>query len=206
MWRSSIFWKTSTSGTTAGKCVAYTAHSSDEAGIGSVDQCTKQLQYITNILLDLCILHEFSNGPITIYNDNAAAVQWSHNMTTKGLRYIQIRENAVRKNVQKSFIQFEHVAGKCNASDMFTKEDKDPVHYIDCRNALQTTSPTTKILNIDKTINEPGHSLSLVTPSVHHDSVFLARCAKGGVDGQTVPPGLLRCVVDPYALASAHSF
>ena len=71
---------------------------------------------------------------------------------------------------------------------MFTKEDKDPAHYIDCRDALQATPPTTKTLNIDKKINEP--SLSHVTPSVHPDSVFLARCAKGGVDGQTVPLGL----------------
>jgi len=44
---------------------------------------------------------------------------------------------------------------------MFTKEDKDPAHYIDCRDALQATPPTTKILlNIDKTIN--GYTLFVV--------------------------------------------
>ena len=180
----------------------YTARSSAEAEIGAVDQCTKQLQYITNILLDLGILHEFSSGPITIYNDNAAAVQWSHNMSTKGLRYIQIRENAVRENVQKSFIKVEHIAGKRNTSDMFTKEDKEPAHYIEIRDTIQDTPPKI-LLNIEKPLNEPGHSLEV--PSVHHDSLFLARCAKGGVGGQTVPLGLFRCVEDYHPLTCAHS-
>jgi len=86
-------------------------------------------------------------------------------MMTKGLRYIQIRKNAVRANMQNSFIHVEHIAGKRNVSDLlFTKEDKESAHFMAIRGTLQATPPTTKIINIDKTLNEPGHSL-LVTPS-----------------------------------------
>ena len=72
-------------------------------------------------------------------------------MSTKGLCYIQIRENAVRENVQKSFIKVEHIAGKRNTSDMFTKEDKEPAHYIEIRDTMQDTPPQI-LLNIDKTL------------------------------------------------------
>lgn len=131
----------------AAKRQTYTACSSAEAGIGSVNQCTKQLQYFANILSDLDIFNKLSTGPITIYNGNAASVQWSHNMSTKGLSYIQIREHAVREHVQNSFIKVKHIAGKCNVSDLFTKEDKEPAHFIAIRDTHQAT-PLIKIHNI----------------------------------------------------------
>jgi len=108
----------------------YTARSSAEAEIGAVDECTKTLQQIINVLKDLHLLDKFVDGPITIYNDNSACVQWSHNMSTKGLRYIQIRENAVREQVQAGTVEVEHIAGKNNPSDICTKEDKGAPHYI----------------------------------------------------------------------------
>ena len=82
----------------------YTARSSCEAGIGSVDECTKTLQQIANILADLGLQDQYTDGPIVIHNDNAACVQWAHNMSTKGIRYIQISENTVREQVQHNFI------------------------------------------------------------------------------------------------------
>ena len=45
-------------------------------------------------------------------------------MTSKGLRYIQIRENAVREQVVAGLIQPEHQSGDTNIADLFTKEDK----------------------------------------------------------------------------------
>ena len=51
---------------------------------------------------------------------------------TKGLQHIQIRENEVRESCVYGFIscvygfiEVEHISGKLNLSDMFTKEDKD---------------------------------------------------------------------------------
>ena len=65
----------------------------------------------------------------TIYNDNAACVAWSHALTTKGLRHVQIRENAIREAIQLGIIKVRHIAGTINISDLFTKEDKDVSHY-----------------------------------------------------------------------------
>jgi hypothetical protein len=63
-------------------------------------------------------------------------------MTTKGLRHIQMRENAVREQVQQGLITVEHIGGKQNLSDAFTKEEKDPEHFITCRNLLLTQKPS----------------------------------------------------------------
>ena len=119
----------------------FTARSSANAEIGAVDDCTKTLQQIRNIMTDLQIFQKFKKGPITVYNDNQATVQWSHNMTTKGLRYIQIRENAVREQVQADFITVKHIGGKHNSADIFTKEDKDITHYLLCRDSVQKSPP-----------------------------------------------------------------
>ena len=108
---------------------SFTARSSAEAEIGAVDECTKTIQHLENLLRDLGLFETFAPDPITIYNDNAAAVQWSHNMTTKGLRHIQMKENAVREQVQRKLINVEHIAGNLNLSDIFTKEDRDVSHY-----------------------------------------------------------------------------
>ena len=120
----------------------FTARSSADAEVGSVDECTKTLQHIGNILKDLDVHDKIvKNQPFKIYNDNAAAVQWSHNMTTKGLRYIQIRENAVRENVQAKVVDVQHIGGKLNPSDIFTKEDRDINHFEACVDALCSTPP-----------------------------------------------------------------
>ena len=50
-------------------------------------------------------------------------------MTTKGLRYIQIRENAVREAVQNKIVQVLHIAGNVKIADLFTKEDRDTKHF-----------------------------------------------------------------------------
>ena len=62
-------------------------------------------------------------------------------MSTKGLCHIQIRENATRELKQIGFCDIKHVAGKLNLSDLFTKEDKDPLHFTTIRDALMTKLP-----------------------------------------------------------------
>ena len=120
---------------------SYTARSSAQAEIGAIDECTKTLQQIINILKDLQLDTLYCNGPIPIHNDAAAAVQWSHNMTTKGLRHIQIRENAVRESIQSGLIDVKHITSKLNPSDMFRKEDKDVNHFIKCRDSVCARPP-----------------------------------------------------------------
>ena len=72
-------------------------------------------------------------------------------MTTKGLRYIQIRENAVRESVQNKFIDLRHLDGKINLADLFAKEDKDAKHFLSIRDILV------------QTISKIPHSVSSIT-------------------------------------------
>ena len=64
---------------------------------------------------------EFMSVPIDIYHDNQVIINWSHSMTTKGLRNIQMRNNATRKAVQTNFAHVKHVSGKVNLSDILAK-------------------------------------------------------------------------------------
>ena len=98
-----------------------TARSSAEAEIYAVDECVKALQHIQHILQDLHLSSLFPT-PFPIYNDNAACVKWSGNLTTKGLRHIQMRENSTREQQQLGFCTIKHISGKCNSSNIFTKE------------------------------------------------------------------------------------
>ncbi len=75
-------------------------------------------------------------GTSVINNDNYACVNWSKNCTTKGLRHIQMRENRVRENIMSNFIRVNHVDGKLNLADIFTKEMKDTVHFVEIRDVI----------------------------------------------------------------------
>ena len=115
-----------------------TARSTAEAEIYATDECTKNILHIRNILDDLQLLATVCPTATTIYKDNNACVLWSSNMTTKGLRHIQIRENAVRESIINRDVDVTHIAGKLNLSDMFTKEDKDVHHFLELRDVVMT--------------------------------------------------------------------
>jgi hypothetical protein len=126
-----------------------TARSSAEAEIYATDECCKDILRTQHIIQDLNLEHIFLAPSTPLYNDNMACVQWSHNKTSKGIRHIQIRENAVRESVQNGTILVLHVAGKNNLADIFTKEDKDTSHYISIRDALMSQPPgLTKVLKV----------------------------------------------------------
>ena len=120
---------------------AITARSSAEAEIYATDECVKFLQYITNIIKDLGLEATLLKQPIDLYNDNGACVNWSKNLTTKGLRHIQMRENSIREQIKRKLIDIKHIPGIQNLSDMFTKEDKDTLHFIDIRDTVMQKQP-----------------------------------------------------------------
>jgi hypothetical protein len=140
-----------------------TARSSAEAEIYAIDECTKCIQHITNVLQDLDLKDTFTSGPIPIKNDNAAAVQWSYNMTSKGLRYIQIRENAIREQIALGLIQPEHQSGETNISDICTKEDKSAPHFLSIAKVLLSPIPDT--LSENPAFNPPSHKHPVPTSS-----------------------------------------
>jgi hypothetical protein len=113
-----------------------TARSSAESEIYATDECTKSLLHLSFIIDGYGLTSEVMPSPTTVYNDNSACVNWSKNTSTKGLRHIQIRENAVRESCVNGFIEVKHIPGKLNLSDMFTKEDKDVPHFLMIRDHI----------------------------------------------------------------------
>ena len=77
-------------------------------------------------------------SPTPVMNDNNACVIWSHNLTTKGLRHVQIRENAIRESIEAGFVSIHHIEGASNLADFFTKEDKCVEHFCKIQDTILT--------------------------------------------------------------------
>jgi hypothetical protein len=65
-------------------------------------------------------------------------VKWCHNLTTKGNRHIEHRENATREWVADGSIAISHVSTKCNPSDIFTKEMRDGANFRRLRDSFMS--------------------------------------------------------------------
>jgi hypothetical protein len=113
-----------------------TAGSSAEAEIYATDECVKFLLELHQIFTFLDVHSIFMPSTTVIYNDNQACVNWSKRSTTKGLRHIQMKENRVRENVANQFVHVQHIDGKINLADIFTKEMKDVTHFIELRDRI----------------------------------------------------------------------
>ena len=77
-----------------------------------------------------------TNIATPLYNDNEACVKWCHNLTTKGNRHIEHKENATREWVADGSIAVSHVSTKCNPSDIFTKEMRDSANFCRLRDSF----------------------------------------------------------------------
>ena len=53
------------------------------------------------------------------------ASKWHHNLTTKNLRHMELKDNSTREWVHDKLLDVLHVPGKINISDIFTKEIRD---------------------------------------------------------------------------------
>jgi hypothetical protein len=68
-----------------------------------------------------------------------AAVQWSNSTSTKGMRHVNIRENAVREAIQEfNEVEVLHIDGKVNISDILTKEHKSADTYLSIRDSFMS--------------------------------------------------------------------
>jgi hypothetical protein len=83
-----------------------------------------------------------TSSPVAVYNNNESAVNWSRNLTTKGVRHMELRENSVREWVLEGTLKVLHVSGRCNPSDIFTKEMKDGAHYRHLRDSFMCPAST----------------------------------------------------------------
>eukprot|EP00957_Ditylum_brightwellii_P083953 6381406-Ditylum_brightwellii.AAC.1 len=59
-------------------------------------------------------------------------------MTTEGMRHIKMCKNAIQESVQKNFATIQHIGGKINPSDIFTKEDHNVQHFFTIREHLMS--------------------------------------------------------------------
>ena len=120
-----------------------------------LDICYYKSCYLTRSTVEVVnirnmILHLASLGyPITdaeqpspLYNDNEACVKWCHNLTTKGNRHIEHRENAAREWAEECTLTVEYVRGKCNPSDIFTKEMRDGANFRRLRDSFMSRAST----------------------------------------------------------------
>ena len=59
-------------------------------------------------------------------------------MTSKNIRHMELKDNSVREWCNDGTIKVLHVAGKCNVSDIFTKEIRDKALFRRLRDAFMT--------------------------------------------------------------------
>ena len=114
-----------------------TAQSSCQAEVHSINETTKLVLEYKLLFRDLNIPVDY---PIQILNDNQGAIQWTKGTTTKKIRWVDLRENLVRENVENKNITVSHIPGKYNLSDIFTKEFRDSTQFLKLRNLFMITS------------------------------------------------------------------
>jgi hypothetical protein len=47
-----------------------------------------------------------------------------------------MRENYFRENVERQFVTIQHIGGKVNIADLFTREMKDTSHFVKLRDLI----------------------------------------------------------------------
>jgi hypothetical protein len=115
------------------KCTSW---SSCEAEVKAMDDCTKSVQWLRNILADLNLLPPYRTP---IFNDNQAAVIWSNLFSTKGMHHYNVRENAVHEAISEhNEVSVHHIGGKVNPADLFTKEHKSDEIFRNLRDSFMS--------------------------------------------------------------------
>jgi hypothetical protein len=113
-----------------------TSRSSCKAEVKATDDCMKSVQWLLNILEDLNLLPP---RPMPIFNDNQAAVIWSNSSSTKGMRHYNVRENAVHEAINEyKEVTIQHIGGKVNPADLFTKEHKSDETFHNLRDSFMS--------------------------------------------------------------------
>ena len=97
-----------------------TAQSSCEADVHSIKEATKLVLHLKLLFCDLDMPIQSS---IPLHNDNQGTVQWSKCMATKKMKWIDLHENFVRKNVVPKAIFISHIPGLNNLFEIFLRKN-----------------------------------------------------------------------------------
>jgi hypothetical protein len=77
---------------------------------------------------DLCLPE--GEQVIPVWNDNRGCVDWTKGVSvSKKLRHINMRKLSVRLYQRLGYVSVQHIEGKQNIADIFTKEIKDDAHF-----------------------------------------------------------------------------
>ena len=99
------------------------SRSSTQAEVLASDECSKGT---TSLHLNCCDLSlKDYDAPTPMNNDNQASIKWSKNSVSKNMKYLAIREIAVKEDIINKDITMHFIPGKINPVDIFTKEMKD---------------------------------------------------------------------------------
>jgi hypothetical protein len=89
------------------------SRSSCEAEVKATHECVKNVQMLRNILSNLDLLD--GSSPTPVYNDNHGSVYWSNSSSTKGMRHVNIHENAIREAHLFNEVSILHIPGTANS-------------------------------------------------------------------------------------------
>ncbi|KAL7523014.1 hypothetical protein ACHAWF_000317, partial [Thalassiosira exigua] len=104
-----------------------TALSSCEAEILATNECVVDLLSIRHRMADLGMPD--ADSTTSVYNDNRGAVDWSKNVTNKGIKHFNLKENKVQEVHASGDVVVTHIQGEINSSDIFKKEMNDSAHF-----------------------------------------------------------------------------
>ena len=98
------------------------------------------------------------------------------------MKHVSLRDCAVRESVVHKELTIQHVAGKRNPADLFTKELRDGAHFRKLRNSFMTTREK---FTIDSTTSVPyvsplNHSLPISPPPLLDSTPSSPRFSRRG--------------------------
>jgi hypothetical protein len=101
---------------------------------------TVNMRNMISSLLDLGYPIDDCKSLTPLYNDNDACIKWCHNMTTHGNCQIENKENSTWEWVADSTISVSHISGKCNVSNIFTKDMCNSANFCCLHNSFMCRS------------------------------------------------------------------
>ena len=63
-------------------------------------------------------------------------MDWGTGLIPKVIRHVNIQDSAVRDSIGLNEIKLQHIDGKLNPTDLFTKEIRDISHFLTLRNLV----------------------------------------------------------------------
>jgi hypothetical protein len=116
--------------------------SSCESEIYATNEGTKFVVTVRNLMGDFDLPE--IRQPTIVWNDNQGCVDWTEGVfISKKLRHLNMRELSVRLWQKLGLVEVQHISGKTNIPDIFTKEIKDTQHF---RNMAFTTITTPQMI------------------------------------------------------------